>query len=349
MSKINIYNLLRRFSHLGGSRMKLAALWTMHVTKRRYIGVFIDTVLACNYRCQMCYFSNEEERKQRLSGKLTNEQLAHIARSVFHRTIKLQIGCGAEPTMDINGALQLVQLGKAYGVPYIALTSNGALLSYDKLHALVEAGLDELTISLHGIHRETYEQLMGPTAKYDAFLTLLESIRRIKEEFPLFDVRVNYTMNADNVDELVDFDNLFKDVPISQLQLRPVRKIGESAYRNFDLTHVAECLDTVVRPLAERCRQRGITVLFPEHIHVERLEGKEKTSARENLIALFTYINITPKSYPNHDIRFEQEDYESYSRRRHIGKRLFRSIFASQKKCLEEEQSLTNSLNYDIR
>ena len=349
MSKINIYNLLRRFSHLGGSRMKLAALWTMHVTKRRYIGVFIDTVLACNYRCQMCYFSNEEERKQRLSGKLTNEQLTHIARSVFHRTIKLQIGCGAEPTMDINGALQLVQLGKAYGVPYIALTSNGALLSYDKLHALVEAGLDELTISLHGIHRETYEQLMGPTAKYDAFLTLLQSIRRIKEEFPLFDVRVNYTMNADNVDELVDFDSLFKDVPISQLQLRPVRKIGESAYRNFDLTHVAECLDTVVRPLAERCRKRGITVLLPEHIHVERFEGKEKTSARENLIALFTYINITPKSYPNHDIRFEQEDYESYSRRRHIGKRLFRSTFASQKKCLEEEQSLTNSLNYDIR
>ena len=349
MSKINIYNLLRRFSHLGGSRMKLAALWTMHVTKRRYIGVFIDTVLACNYRCQMCYFSNEEERKQRLSGKLTNEQLTHIARSVFHRTIKLQIGCGAEPTMDINGALQLVQLGKAYGVPYIALTSNGALLSYDKLHALVEAGLDELTISLHGIHRETYEQLMGPTAKYDAFLTLLQSIRRIKEEFPLFDVRVNYTMNADNVDELVEFDSLFKDVPISQLQLRPVRKIGESAYRNFDLTHVAECLDTVVRPLAERCRKRGITVLFPEHIHVERFEGKEKTSARENLIALFTYINITPKSDPNHDIRFEQEDYESYSRRRHIGKRLFRSTFASQKKCLEEEQSLTNSLNYDIR
>ena len=349
MSKINIYNLLRRFSHLGGSRMKLAALWTMHVTKRRYIGVFIDTVLACNYRCQMCYFSNEEERKQRLSGKLTNEQLTHIARSVFHRTIKLQIGCGAEPTMDINGALQLVQLGKAYGVPYIALTTNGALLSYDKLHALVEAGLDELTISLHGIHRETYEQLMGPTAKYDAFLTLLESIRRIKKEFPLFDVRVNYTMNADNVDELVDFDNLFKDVPISQLQLRPVRKIGESAYRNFDLTHVAECLDTVVHPLAERCRKQGITVLFPEHIHVERFEGKEKTSARENLIALFTYINITPKSYPNHDIRFEKEDYESYSRRRHIGKRLFRNIFASQKKCLEEEQSLTNSLNYDIR
>lgn len=349
MSKINIYSLLRRFSHLGGSRMKLAALWTMHVTKRRYIGVFIDTVLACNYRCMMCYFSNESERKKRISGKLTNEQLEHIAHSIFHRTIKLQIGCGAEPTMDMAGALQLVQLGKAYGVPYIALTSNGALLTYDKLHALVAAGLDELTISLHGIHRDTYEHLMGPTAKYDAFLSLLQSIRRIKEEFPLFDVRVNYTMNADNVDELVDFDTLFQDVPISQLQLRPVRKIGESAYQNFDLTHVAECLDTVVRPLAERCRQRGITVLFPEHFHVERFEGKEKVSARENLIPLFTYINITPKSYPNHDIHFEKENYEAYSRRIRVGKRLFKSIFATQKQCAKEEQSLTNSLNYDIR
>ena len=72
---MNIYSLLRRFSQLGGNRMKLAALWLMHVTHRRYIGVFIDTLLACNYRCRMCYFSNEEERQKRHGGRLTNEQL----------------------------------------------------------------------------------------------------------------------------------------------------------------------------------------------------------------------------------------------------------------------------------
>ena len=138
---MNIYTLLRHFSHLGGSRMKLAALWMMHIMHRRYLGVFIDTVLTCNYRCQMCYLSNEEERKKRRSGRLTDEQLEAIAHSIFHRALKLQIGCAAEPTMDLKGALRLVQLGKQYGVPYISLTSNGALLKYDKLHELVQLGI----------------------------------------------------------------------------------------------------------------------------------------------------------------------------------------------------------------
>ncbi|MBQ6763768.1 MAG: radical SAM protein [Paludibacteraceae bacterium] len=346
---MNLYTWLKRFSHLGGSRTKLAALWVMHVTHRRYLGIFIDTALSCNYSCRMCYFSNEEERRKRSGARMTEEQMEHVARSLFHRALKLQIGCGAEPTMDRKGALRLIQLGKQYGVPYISMTSNAALLQYENLLPLVEAGLDELTISLHGIHRDTYQYMMGRNADYDAFLQSLQGIKKLKETHPHFDVRVNYTMNADNVDELADFDMLFADIPVNQLQLRPVRKIGESEYTNFDLTHVSQCLESVIRPLAERCRAKGITVLFPEQIHINRFEGQETASPRENLIPLFTYINITPKSYPRHDIHFETESYEDYCRRTRTGSRLFKSIFASQKTCAETETYLTNSLNYDIR
>ena len=344
----NIYSLLRRFSHLGGSRTKLAAIWLMHVLHRRYLGVFVDPSLHCNYRCRMCYFSNDDER-QRRHGRLTEQQIEHIARSLFRRTIKLQIGCGAEPTMHLQGTLQLVRLGKQYGVPYIAMTSNAVLLQQAQLLELVEAGLDELTISLHGIHRETYETLMGPTADYEAFLRVLQTLRYVKNRYPHFNVRVNYTMNADNVDELADFDTLFADVPIDQLQLRPVRKIGESAYRNFDLHHVSECLETIIRPLAARCRQRGTTVLFPEQIYIDRFAGEEHASPRENLIALFTYINITPMSYPRHDIRFEEETYDEYCRRQHVGWQIFKGIWMTQAACEQIGTGLTNSLNYDIR
>ena len=345
---MNIYGILRTFSHLRGSRVKLAVLWTMHVLHRRYLGVFIDPILACNYRCRMCYFSNKEERMKR-RGRMTKSQIEHIAQSIFRRTLKLQIGCGAEPSLDIEGTLCLIRLGKQYGVPYIAMTSNAVLLTYEKLYELVEAGLDELTISLHGIHRDTYQNLMGVTADYDAFLSVLQSIRKVKENFPYFDVRVNYTMNADNVDELADFDTLFADVPLNQIQLRPIRQIGESDYQNFDLSYVSECLNTVIRPLAERCRKRGITVLFPEQINIERFARSKRVSPRENLIPLFTYINITPQNYAHHNISFEKETYEQYSQRVHVARRLFRGIFVSQRVCEQEEKSLANSLNYDIR
>ena len=44
-------------------------LWLFHVLGKRYIGVFLDPVLACNFRCKMCYFSDEEKRKS-LRGTL---------------------------------------------------------------------------------------------------------------------------------------------------------------------------------------------------------------------------------------------------------------------------------------
>lgn len=345
---MNIYGWLRRFSHLGGARLKLAAMWVMHITGRRYLGVYIDPVLGCNYRCQMCYFSDEDTRRQR-HGRMTAQQIDNVARALFPSALKLQIGCGAEPSIDIRGTQHLIELGKNYHIPYISLTSNGVLLTEPVLQRLVVAGLDELTISLHGIHRDTYESLMGPTAKYDAFLSLLATLKNIKHNYPKFSIRVNYTMNADNVDELCDFDTLFADIPIDVLQLRPIRKIGHSQYSNFNLSHVSECLETIVRPLAERCRQRGTIVLFPEQINIEHFEGKVQSSAREQLIPLFTYFNITPQSYATNDIHFEDEDYNAYCRRRHIGKRMLESIVVSERNCAKMGSSLSNSLNYDIR
>ena len=62
----------------------------------------------------MCYFSDAEAAKN-MHGKFTTDDLEVIAKALFPRALRLQIGCGAEPTMSQN-LLQLVKLGKQYGV-----------------------------------------------------------------------------------------------------------------------------------------------------------------------------------------------------------------------------------------
>lgn len=342
---MNIYKLLKRYTNIRGGNAKLLILLGLHALHRRHIGVYIDPILGCNYHCQMCHYSNDTMRQAR-HGRMTEKQIERVAMALFSRTLKLQIGCGAEPSIDMSGTMQLVRLGKQYKVPYISVTSNGVLLTYNKLQELVEAGLSELTISLHGIHRETYTRLMGYTSNYDAFLTLLQNIKRIKAQYPKFVVRINYTMNADNVDELSDYDTLFADIPIDVLQLRPIRELDGSLYRNFDLTHVSECIETVVRPLAERCRLKGTTVLFPERINIERFEKKETTDYKERILSNFVYINVSAQSYATHDIHFDTEDYAAYSRRVHIGRQILKALFSHTK---EQDTALANPLNYDIK
>lgn len=80
----NIYNILRLGTQIKSRRLKLLGIWLFHVLGKRYIGIFLDPVLACNFRCKMCYFSDEQKRKS-LRGTLKYEEIEAIAGSLFHR------------------------------------------------------------------------------------------------------------------------------------------------------------------------------------------------------------------------------------------------------------------------
>ena len=120
---MNIYNILRLGTRIKSRRLKLLGLWLFHVLGKRYIGVFLDPVLACNFRCKMCYFSDEEKRKS-LRGSLKYEDMEAIAGSLFHRALKLQVGCGAEPTLH-KDLVKIIALGKKYQAHTFRLRPTG--------------------------------------------------------------------------------------------------------------------------------------------------------------------------------------------------------------------------------
>lgn len=343
-----IYKLLKIFSRISNSRVKMAGLWGVHLLNRRCLGVFIDPVLGCNYRCQMCYFSNDLVRRSK-RGRMSDEQISAVARSIFRHALKLQIGCGAEPTLDIPHTLQLIALGKQYKVPYISLTTNGILLEEETLRAMLDKGLDEITLSLHGIHKETYERLMGHTSNYERFVGLLQTLKKLKGEYPKLHIRINYTMNADNVDELKDWDMLFRDVPLTEVQLRPIRDIGDSVYKNFDLQHVAEVLPVIIQPLVQSLREQGVCVMPPQQIHLDTFAHRERQDARLQLMSAYTYVNINPENYKQSPIRFEEETYTQFSRRTHLVRTLFRNIFISDAACARLDKQLSAAINYEIK
>ena len=234
---MNLYKLMKMaVGHGLPQPVKLAGLAMLYRLRRRTAGVFLDPVLACNLRCRMCYFSDPVKRAS-MKGFMSDSQLDDRAKALFPYALKLQIGCGAEPTLYPR-LEEIITLGRQYGVPYISLTSNGQLIGSGKcpLEPLVRAGLNELTLSLHGTTREVYENLM-PGADFDTFGRLTTEIARVKRLFPEFKLRVNYTVNSLNVLDLKDdrFWNLWHEDGMPDIvQLRPVQKIGESNWQDFD-------------------------------------------------------------------------------------------------------------------
>ncbi len=319
---MNVYRLLRAFGRIKSPRLKLLALWALHVMGRRYVGVFLDPVLACNLRCKMCYFSDDERRKE-LHGRFSKEQLQQVAQALFPRALKLQIGCGAEPTLFAD-LPWLVREGKTHGVPYVSVTTNGQLLTEETLRALAKAGLDELTISLHGLTKETYENLMQG-ASFEKFKELLGAIRNVRKDFPRLKVRVNYTLNADNVVELSRFGEVFTpDTPLDILQLRPIQKIGNSSYSNFSMQPLLEHYDDTLLPLASSCKARGIVCLMPTRENILALADAtaDDKSMRQRALEELTYCNVTPGHVWQADFDVSRETFNSYSRRNHRASRI---------------------------
>lgn len=298
------------------------------------MAVNLDPVMACNLRCKMCYFTDKDYVKK-LKGILTTDEAELIAKRIFGKALKLQIGCGTEPTLYKN-LPELVALGKQYGVPYISMTTNANLLTEEKIEALLKAGLNEFTISLHGVTKESYEEFMS-RGNYEKFCNAFKAFEVLKKKYD-FKVRVNYTFNKDNFKELKTIFEHFNGNSFDILQIRPIQKIGNTEYNNFDISSLANAYDETITIIKDACRKHNILLLAPESVNGL---GKENTSS---VIYDYTFCYISPNFFWRKDYDYKTETFENYSSKIGWGRTLLANAFRTRSRL----RSLSNRLNYEI-
>jgi len=333
---MNIYKLLQLNNRIKSHRIKFLGLFGLHILNKRYLSLNLDPVMACNLRCKMCYFTDKDYVKK-LKGIMTTEQLDRIAKTIFNRALKLQIGCGTEPTL-YKDLPSIVRLGKQYNVPYITLTTNANLLNDTKIEALLEAGLNEFTISLHGVHKETYEDFMDK-GNYDKFQEVFNSFTKFKSQYD-FKVRVNYTINKDNFLELKDFFKQFNPNSLDILQLRPMKSMGNTAYNDLNLETIIDPYENFISVFRNQCSEKSITLLAPNTL--------KKTPTQNNTAAAvfdYTFCYISPSHFWRKDFDWKNETYNQYAKRTGWTSILFKNIFKSKKQLSFESESL----NYDVQ
>ena len=333
--KTNIYFLLKLNRKVKSVRLKVLGIFLLHILKKRYLGIFFDPVLGCNFRCRMCYFSDEEKRKK-MKGIFKEEDIYKIADAFFHRALKLQIGCGAEPSLFKHNR-KIIELAKKKKVPYISLTTNGNLFTEEDWQGFAESGLDEVTLSTHGTTKESYEYFMT-NGSFDLFIQALETLSNIKSQYPHLKIRLNYTVNRDNLKELSNLFDVYGKYKMDIVQLRPIRDLGNTAYSCHSWTEIYSEYDLIIQKVKEECVKRGLTCIAPAKEDLL----KQETGAGAVLESTFCYIS--PRSIWENDFDLQKDNFESYSKRTHYAKKLFKNIFFS-KRSLQENKS---QLNYEV-
>lgn len=333
---MNIYNLIKLNRLIKNFRLKFLGIYLLHISKRRYLAIHFDPVNACNLRCKMCYFTDKDYVKK-LKGIFPQEEIEYLGKAFFKRALKLQIGCGTEPTLYKNIS-KIVETASKYKVPNISLTTNANLLENEKLEDWASKGLSEIIISLHGVQKHTYETMMAKS-DYERFMNSLEIISSIKKKYPL-SLRINYTFNEDNFSELGGFFKTFGKYDIDVLQIRPIIKLGNTAYNNFSLKKIIPMYDDVLQNLTKDAKKHNVMLL------AHNIKQIKKRVSMESVINKYVYCYISPSDLFNENFKWNEDTYDTYAKRVSIGKQILNDAFSSKTKILSYRN---DKLNYEIQ
>ena len=166
--------------------------------------VYVEPTSMCNLSCSICFRHGWfDERLGRMDMSLFRD----LARQVSDMPLVAEVFFGGmgEPLFHPDICEMMSLLPKRCKR---SLLTNGTMLTVERSAALIEAGLDELWISMDGFSRESYEAIhLG--SRYEL---ILNNIRAFNATRAGTDVRlcVTFVVTPENIDQLEQI-NAFAD------------------------------------------------------------------------------------------------------------------------------------------
>jgi radical SAM protein with 4Fe4S-binding SPASM domain len=133
----------------------------------------VETASACQMRCPMCYTTYMDES---LKGIMKYELFTKIIdEAVTLGIYSIKLSWRGEPLLN-KKILDMVKYAKSKGIKEVAFLSNAEFLTKDMAEALVDAGLDWLSVSADGTG-DIYNEIRRPAI----FEETLERVKYMKQ------------------------------------------------------------------------------------------------------------------------------------------------------------------------
>ncbi|MBV9631898.1 MAG: SPASM domain-containing protein [Xanthobacteraceae bacterium] len=179
------------------------------------ICVYLETTNRCNLLCTTCPRTYEElEPPADMSWDLFRrivDQLPRIERAVLH-------GIG-EP-MLVKNLPRMVRYLKDRGT-YVLFNTNGTVLNEKNGCALIDAGLDELRVSLDAASAQSYQAIRGKNY-FNRILKNVRAFRALQERLGSERPRVSAWLTGlkETIAELPDFVRVAAEIGVKEVYLQ---------------------------------------------------------------------------------------------------------------------------------
>ncbi len=194
------------------------------VAQRSPVCLYLEVTNRCNLLCTTCPRTYEElEPPADMSWDLFTsivDQAPGLARAVLH---------GVGESMLVANLPKMVRYLTDRSV-YVLFNTNGTLLSENHGRALIDAGLDELRVSLDASNRESFKAIRGR----DYFGRIIRNVRAFRElqereGHTKPQVSVWLTGLKETVEELPAFVKIAAEIGVKEVYLQRLVFFDESA------------------------------------------------------------------------------------------------------------------------
>jgi MoaA/NifB/PqqE/SkfB family radical SAM enzyme len=231
------------------------------VAAQEPVCLYLETTNRCNLLCTTCPRTYEElEPEADMSWELFTSligQYPKIARVVLH-------GIG-EPMLVRDLAKRVAYL-KERGI-YVLFNTNGTLLTEANGRALIEAGLDELRVSLDAAESEVFQMVRGKDF-FDKIVANVRNFTRLQVELNAPKPRVSLWLTGlrETVDQLPDFVRLAHSIGVNEVYLQrlvffdtPMNESSLARAESALFEHTTEREEALIREAEEVAHQLGVT------------------------------------------------------------------------------------------
>lgn len=164
----------------------------MNISKLGIQKIFIEVTTYCNFRCDFCPITCSTRKPQHLDFRLLTKVVDEIARNKITDSIAFYIL--GEPLIYPH-IFEAVHFARKNGLR-TQITTNGSLLTADRVQRLVDVGLNKLTISLQRFG-ETDHQARRAPIKFDQYYQrILKAVSLFNTSDSQTEVAVMFMNNA---------------------------------------------------------------------------------------------------------------------------------------------------------
>jgi pyruvate-formate lyase-activating enzyme len=223
----------------------------------------------CNQRCLFC-----------LDAWNHNGTYIDTAQLMQYIALGHQLGrerlilSGGEPTIHPD-YVKFIRHGRKVGYDWIQTVSNGMMFAYPEFtRKCLNAGLDEVTMSVHGHTARIQDRLCGVKGAFDKAIQGIRNIRALSGGRTV--INIDVVINKQNIKHLRDIIDLFRGMDIHEFDLLYMVPFGRgfAEYRKqlyFDLDDHVEDLQRAL----EVSREPGVYI-WTNRLPPQALEGFEE-------------------------------------------------------------------------